>query len=123
MEKILNQINKEVNQKIRFVSDQELYGKEEHWEIAKDAGDCEDIALRKREELVNIGFSRDRLKLVACLTETKERHIVLSYRTCEGLYYLDNRFDAVQTPASLVKKGYSIIKMEGKRPMQWIKKA
>ncbi len=51
------EINYDVNEKIKPLTDMEIYGVEEHWAYPTTVGDCEDYALLKRRELMQAGFS------------------------------------------------------------------
>jgi predicted transglutaminase-like cysteine proteinase len=58
-------------------------------------GECNEYALEKRRELVELGWPRESLLLTAALTERGEGHLVLVARTTAGDLVLDNRRDAV----------------------------
>lgn len=91
----LERINREVNQRIIYRSDKEIFGESEFWAVAKEYGDCEDFALVKLETLLDHGWDRVNLRLTTCWTETREYHAVLTVETNHGTYVLDNRFDKV----------------------------
>lgn len=91
-------INSYVNDRVRWTSDSELYGKAEHWAYPLDRGDCEDIVLLKRQLLGKAGWPLGTL-LITTVEDpgTKnERHAVLTVRTDRGEFILDN-----QTPEIL----------------------
>src|SRR5215212_3495897 len=48
-------INAKVNRAITPATDMEIYGREEWWTYPGDEGDCEDIALLKRRDLMEKG--------------------------------------------------------------------
>lgn len=58
-------------------------------------GECNEYALEKRRELIELGWPREALLLTAALTEQGEGHLVLVARTSGGDLVLDNRVDAV----------------------------
>jgi predicted transglutaminase-like cysteine proteinase len=91
-------INSFVNDRVRWTSDAELYGKTEHWAYPLDRGDCEDIVLLKRRLLANAGWPLGTL-LITTVEDpnTKDgRHAVLTVRSDRGELILDN-----QTPEIL----------------------
>ncbi len=67
----------------RYVTDRELNGVAEHWDVAL-VGDCDSFALWCRQELSQHGIESD---LVLCRTETGEGHLVCSVQG----HILDNR--------------------------------
>jgi predicted transglutaminase-like cysteine proteinase len=85
------QVNSFVNGKIAPVSDQELYGKPEHWTYPTDAGDCEDYLLLKKRYLEAMGFPPQALLITVVLDEKNEGHAVLTLAAKDGDYVLDNR--------------------------------
>src|SRR3990167_3492702 len=60
----LRAVNATINSTVRYETDHDLYGRDELWTVARDAGDCEDIALRKREELLKLGWAPQDLRLM-----------------------------------------------------------
>jgi predicted transglutaminase-like cysteine proteinase len=91
-------INSYVNDRVKWTSDAELYGKAEHWAYPLDRGDCEDIVLLKRRLLANAGWPLGTLLITTAEDPTvkNERHAVLTVRTDRGELILDN-----QTPEIL----------------------
>lgn len=89
------QINAFVNQNIRPVSDQELYGQTEFWTYPVDAGDCEDYVLLKKRKLIEHGFASEALRITVVLDEKREGHAVLTLATSVGDFILDNRRDDI----------------------------
>lgn len=91
-------INSYVNDRVKWTSDIELYGKTEHWAYPLDRGDCEDIVLEKRRLLANAGWPIGSLLITTVEDPVvkNERHAVLTVRTDRGELILDN-----QTPEIL----------------------
>jgi predicted transglutaminase-like cysteine proteinase len=91
-------INAYVNDRVKWTSDAELYGKTEHWAYPLDRGDCEDIVLLKRRQLANAGWPLGSLLITTVEDQAakNERHAVLTVRTDRGELILDN-----QTPEIL----------------------
>jgi predicted transglutaminase-like cysteine proteinase len=86
----VRQINSEVNRDIMPMTDQEIFGRDEVWTYPKDVGDCEDFALLKRKLLIERGFSPADLLLTVVRKPDGEGHAVLTLRTADGDYILDN---------------------------------
>jgi predicted transglutaminase-like cysteine proteinase len=87
----LEQVQTEVNADTRYVSDMELYGREDFWTVAQGAGDCEDFSLAKRAKLLALDWPVDALRLAVCRTETGDLHAVLTVDCDDGTWVLDNR--------------------------------
>lgn len=105
----LREVTHNVHTRVRQVEDRELYGRNEHWTVANDAGDCEDIALRKRAELIKKGWDRKDLLLAVAKIPDGQLHAVLMVRTKTGDYILDNRHDAVLLWTELQRAGYTFL--------------
>ncbi len=105
---LVNQINLHVNKTIEPATDQDVYGVEEYWAYPVTAGDCEDFALLKRRILIQRGFSPSNLLMTVVRKPDGEGHAVLTLRTSQGDYILDNLSDDVklwyQTPYSYIKR-------------------
>jgi predicted transglutaminase-like cysteine proteinase len=91
-------INSYVNDRVKWTSDTELYGKTEHWAYPLDRGDCEDMVLEKRRLLAGAGWPLGTLLIttVEDRTAKNQLHAVLTVRTDRGELILDN-----QTPEIL----------------------
>lgn len=104
----VNDINQQVNNTIIPATDMEVYGKEEYWAYPITAGDCEDFALLKRRLLIMRGFSPSNLLMTVVRKPDGEGHAILTLRTAQGDYELDNLSDEVklwyQTPYSYIKR-------------------
>lgn len=61
----------------------------EHWRVADTIGDCEDIALAKRERLMQAGY-KDHVRLATALVPGVGSHAVLIVTTDRGEFVLDN---------------------------------
>lgn len=101
-------VNLHVNTTIIPATDMEVYGKEEYWAYPVTAGDCEDFALLKRRILIQRGFSPSNLLMTVVRKPDGEGHAILTLRTAQGDYELDNLSDEVkiwyQTPYSYIKR-------------------
>ncbi|MBO9655679.1 transglutaminase-like cysteine peptidase [Agrobacterium sp. SOY23] len=93
---VVREINTSVNTTIVAMTDQEIYGKDEVWEYPTTAGDCEDFVLLKRKKLIERGFSVADLLITVVRKPDGEGHAVLTLRTTDGDYILDNLTDDVK---------------------------
>ena len=94
----LYKVNKQVNDRVTWTSDESLYGKAERWTFPLDRGDCEDIVLLKRKLLIRAGWPQGSL-LVTTVEQpapASGHHAVLTVRSDRGEMILDN-----QTPEIL----------------------
>lgn len=73
------------------ISDQDLYNHEEYWAFpSHGAGDCEDVALFKRESLVGLGIPRGAMTIaIVHHRSNMSPHAVLLVETTRGTYLLD----------------------------------
>lgn len=84
-------INNSVNTRIEPRTDMELWGKEEVWSYPGSGfGDCEDYALEKRRELMDIGVPAGDLLMTVARQPNGDGHAVLTVRTSLGEFILDN---------------------------------
>jgi predicted transglutaminase-like cysteine proteinase len=116
--RIVYQLNSYVNGKVTPMSDADLYGQEEHWAYPADAGDCEDYVLLKKRYLEKLGFARSALLITVVLDEKNEGHAVLTLRTDEGDFVLDNRRNEIRRWSDL---DYVYLKRQsGRDPREWV---
>lgn len=92
----LDEVNRIVNRAIKPLTDMEIYGVTEHWTIPTDRGDCEDYALLKRQILMSRGWPASALLMTVVRDERGEGHAVLTARTAQGDFILDNKVEAVK---------------------------
>jgi predicted transglutaminase-like cysteine proteinase len=104
----LDEVNRAVNKAVQPITDMELYGVSERWTIPVDRGDCEDYALLKRQMLIRRGWPVSSLLMTVVRDENGDGHAVLTARTAQGDFVLDNKVDAVklwhQTPYDFVMR-------------------
>lgn len=86
----IERVNTAVNQRIRPKPDRQIYGREEVWTYPETEGDCEDFALLKRRELAEKGFALSDLLLTVVRKSDGEGHAILTVRTSDGDFVLDN---------------------------------
>ena len=104
----LRTVNTLVNDMIKPVTDQELYGRLEHWTYPAGKGDCEDYVLLKRRLLIERGWPASTLLITVVRDENDEGHAILTVRTSEGDFLLDNKRQEIlpwnQSAYSFVKR-------------------
>lgn len=93
---VVREVNVAVNGAIRPRTDEEMFGIEERWSYPQLEGDCEDYVLLKRFMLMERGFSPNDLLITVVRKRDGEGHAVLTLRTSEGDYILDNLSDEVK---------------------------
>ncbi|MBA4802338.1 MAG: transglutaminase-like cysteine peptidase [Euryhalocaulis sp.] len=92
---LLEQVNRDINDRLRWVADEDRYGVDELWLMPLTfglgvEGDCEDFALEKRKALIDAGLPRGALALAMGYSESAGHHAVLMVRTTAGDFVLDN---------------------------------
>ncbi len=92
----LDEVNRLVNAAVQPVTDLEAYGVEEYWTLPTNRGDCEDYALLKRKLLIQRGWPQSALLLTVVRDELGEGHAVLTARTAQGDFVLDNKIRDVR---------------------------
>lgn len=104
----LDTVNRTINHAIQPATDTEIYGVNELWTIPTSRGDCEDYALLKRRTLIKRGWPASALLITVVRDEKNEGHAVLTARTTQGDFILDNKVEQVrlwnQTPYHFVMR-------------------
>ncbi|MFY9656245.1 MAG: transglutaminase-like cysteine peptidase [Methylocystis sp.] len=105
----IQRINVTVNHEIEAVSDMDHWGVVDQWDYPTDGrGDCEDFALLKRKLLMKAGFPRQALLMTVVKEANGEGHAILTVKTDQGDFALDNLDDTVKpwnrTPYRFVKR-------------------
>jgi predicted transglutaminase-like cysteine proteinase len=92
----LDTINRSVNRAIEPATDLEVYGQTEYWTLPTSKGDCEDYALLKRHLLMQRKWPASALLMTVVRDEKGEGHAVLTVRTAQGDFVLDNKTDEIR---------------------------
>jgi len=92
----LDAVNRTVNHQIEPVTDIELYGLTDYWTIPTTKGDCEDYVLLKRKRLMELGWPASALLITVVRDERGDGHAVLTARTMQGDFILDNKTDEIR---------------------------
>ena len=104
----LEAVNLAINHEIKPVTDIELYGVADYWTVPARQGDCEDYVLLKRKRLMALGWPASALLITVVRDERGEGHAVLTARTHQGDFILDNKTDEIrlwhQTPYQFVMR-------------------
>ena len=93
----LHEVSATVNHEVRFALDRDIYAVEDYWNLPSAGyGDCEDMALAKRAELVRRGYPSAALRLAFVFDQSElSSHCVLTVETTGGTLVLDSETDAV----------------------------
>lgn len=91
----LVEVNNAVNSSIFPRTDQDMYGVPEVWSYPTVQGDCEDYVLLKQYMLQREGLPASALLITVLRQSNGEGHAVLTVRTDQGDYVLDNLDDRV----------------------------
>lgn len=94
--KELDAVNRAINHDIEPVTDIDLYGMTDYWTMPATKGDCEDYVLLKRKRLMELGWPASALLITVVRDERGEGHAVLTARTMQGDYILDNKTDEIK---------------------------
>ena len=118
LDRTIRDVNTWANRWVVPITDREQFGVEDRWDLPTNGyGDCEDIALLKREKLVELGIPRRAMPITVVIDETGGGHAVLMVRTDRGDFILDNRRDKV---LRWDRTGYTFIKREGQDSSSWV---
>jgi predicted transglutaminase-like cysteine proteinase len=94
----LDRLNRQVNKEIKPATDLELYGVDEYWTYpdTRKMGDCEDYVLVKRKMLSERGWPMASLLITVVRDERRDGHAILTVRTAQGDFVLDNKSDEIK---------------------------
>lgn len=92
----LDAVNRTVNHEIEPVTDVEHYGVADYWTIPLTKGDCEDYVILKRKRLMALGWPASALLITVVRDERGDGHAVLTVRTMQGDFILDNKTDEIK---------------------------
>lgn len=117
--KDVERVNLWVNAHVAPLSDQDHWNVVDRWDYPLDGrGDCEDFALLKRKMLIDMGYPRQALLMTVVKDANQDGHAVLTVRTNEGEFALDNLDDEVRPWA---KTGYRYVKRQSQEdPNVWV---
>ena len=112
-------VNAWVNDSIHPVTDLEHWGVVERWSYPDDGyGDCEDYVLLKRRMLMQAGWPREALLITVVRDKKDEGHAVLTVKTDQGDFVLDNQNEHVVLWSDT---GYRFVKRQSQSdPNVWV---
>lgn len=116
---LASEINETVNASVTEISDSSQYGVADLWALpTARGGDCEDMALLKKQMMLQRGVGSDRLLIATVLDRTREPHAVLILRSAAGDLVLDNLDRQIKPWRST---GYSFLRMQDPgKPEHWV---
>ena len=117
--KVVEQVNRRVNNSTREVTDQSQYNTRERWALpTARGGDCEDFALLKKRDLIHAGVDPSKLLIATVLDRRRGPHAVLVYRSANGDLVLDNLTNRIK---HWTATRYLFLRMQDpKRPSHWV---
>ena len=116
--RMVGRINSKINRRVRQIEDIRQYRKSEVWALpTRRGGDCEDIVLLKKRELLKAGVPANRLLIATALDTRMRGHAVLVMRSNDGDLILDSLTSRIK---SWDKTGYLFLKMQNPdKPTTW----
>ncbi|MTI04406.1 transglutaminase, partial [Roseibium denhamense] len=114
----LIRVNADVNRRVRPMTDEDLFGKVEHWAYPHNGyGDCEEYVLEKQRILIAAGWPKSAVLITVAKDTQNSGHAVLTVRTDQGDMILDNQIEAVlpwySTPYRYIKR------QSARSPVKW----
>ncbi|MEX0956671.1 MAG: transglutaminase-like cysteine peptidase [Rhizobiaceae bacterium] len=94
--RLMTAVNEGVNRLVKYQPDRASYGQMDFWAnpsttLNRGAGDCEDYAILKMALLAKAGVPRSSMSIVVLRDQRRNvYHAVLSIRTTQGNFILDN---------------------------------
>ena len=118
--RLAKRLSREINRRVRPVEDIRQYKTEEHWALPTvRGGDCEDVALLKKKELIARGVAPERLLMATVMSRRTGPHAVLVLRLASGDYVLDS---VTATVKLWHRTGYTFLKVQNpERPRTWVR--
>ncbi|MCP3373896.1 transglutaminase-like cysteine peptidase [Bradyrhizobium cajani] len=114
---MLREVNSSVNASIT-PTQKSTHPMVARWTVAPAAGDCNDYAVTKRHQLIEMGWPKSSLRLAVVLTNGGQGHLVLVARLADGDFVLDNLSASVR-PWNAAE--YEWISMQsGGNPRFWV---
>jgi predicted transglutaminase-like cysteine proteinase len=120
----LEQVQVQVSHQVKYVSDMDRFGVPDWWEPAAKTGDCEDIALTKRQQLMDMGWPAEALRIAALIDGHGELHAVLtvdvmSLKGKPATYVMDSHFEHVEPWQVLNSYGYYWLERSKPGSSEW----
>jgi predicted transglutaminase-like cysteine proteinase len=117
----LRRINSSVNRFVIQQTDDRTYKSSEYWARSglgpAAHGDCEDIAIEKRLQLIDAGIRPDRMAFAVVYSHMAGLHVLLLVRMPSGIIALDSRSNRVGEVGKL--KYRWVVIQDWRKPTQW----
>ena len=112
------ELNTAINRTVRPLEDAVQYRRSDHWALpTRRGGDCEDVALLKKRELVRLGIDPEQLLIATVLDHRRRAHAVLVYRSARGDLVLDSLTDRIK---QWQDTNYTFLRIQDPRdPRRW----
>jgi predicted transglutaminase-like cysteine proteinase len=111
-------VNQLVAQTIEPATDLAVWGHDEWWEYPSTAGDCDDMMLLKRRDLIALGWPVGALLMTVVRQPSGEGHAVLTVLTDRGDLILDNLDARIEVWSAT---GYQFVKRQSEYDTrQWV---
>jgi predicted transglutaminase-like cysteine proteinase len=118
-EQQMQAVNREVNRKIRQLTDRAAFGRDELWTLPIGGkGDCEDLALLKRKNLIALGWPSSVLLMTVARDRRGDGHAVLTVVTDRGDFILDNVTSAIRLASATGYRYY--VRQSSSDPKVWV---
>ena len=92
----LDDVNRNVNRTIKPATDMEIYGVSEYWTHADRSRRLRGLCASQAEVLAERGWPMSALLITVVRDEKGEGHALLTVRTAQGDFLLDNKVDDVR---------------------------
>lgn len=119
MMNVANDVNRAVNRRVRSVDDLSQYRKKDFWSLPSNrGGDCEDVALLKKRELIQRGIPADRLLIATVHSRKIGPHAVLVLRMEDGDKVLDSLNSRIKP---WHQTGYTFLRVQNPKALNsWV---
>lgn len=123
-ERQLRRVNVSVNASVREEPDIVTEGAADFWTPATAVGDCEDIAILKKQRLLDLGWPASSLLLTVVRPKySDEGHTLLTVRTDRGDLVLDNLTDRISHWSDTAYRYYARQSITRQGGWEFIRKA
>lgn len=115
----LESVNRDVNGSVREYTDEQIFGQADIWSLPTNGkGDCEDFALMKRHQLIEMGWPSSVLLMTVVRNRQGEGHAVLTVVTDRGDFILDNQTSRISTSTESGLQFFS--RQSQSNPRSWV---
>lgn len=112
---LITSVNRNVNERIAPDAQKGTVD----WSLTTTSGNCNDFAVQKRDELIRRGVAPAALSLSVVVTPRNEGHLILTVRTDQGDFVLDNLRDSI---VAWNRTGYRWVSVQSSsNPNEWVR--